>query len=68
MEDTASRLTSCYNRFWEGERWPKVWKKELVKVFKKGALRKCNNQRGVTLLRVINKISVGCCWSGSRKA
>ena len=40
MEDTASRLTSCYNRLWETERWPKVWKKGLVvKVFKKGALR-----------------------------
>ena len=55
MEDTASRLTSCYNRFWESERWPKVWKKAL-KVFKKGALRKCNNRRGVTLLPLINKI------------
>ena len=27
MEDTASRLTSCYNRLWETEKWPKVWKK-----------------------------------------
>ena len=27
MEDAASRLTSCYNRLWEIERWPKVWKK-----------------------------------------
>ena len=39
MEDTAARLTSCYNRIWETERWPKVWKKGLVvKVFKKGDL------------------------------
>ena len=70
IEDTASRPTSCYNRLWETERWPKVWKKELVvKVFKKGDLRECNNWRGVTLLPVISKIlSVGCCWSGSRKA
>ena len=22
MEDTASRLTSCYNRLWETKRWP----------------------------------------------
>ena len=22
MEDTASRLTSCYNRLWETDRWP----------------------------------------------
>ena len=57
MEDTASRLTSCYNRLWETERWPKVWKKGLVvKVFKKGALRQCNNWIGVTLLPVISKI------------
>ena len=67
MEDTARRRTSCYNRFWEGEGWPKVWKKAVVKVFKKGALRKCNNQRGVTLLPIINNISVRCSWSGSRK-
>ena len=57
MEDTASRLTSCYNRLWETERWPKVCKKGLVvKVFKKGALRQYNNWIGVTLLPVISKI------------
>ena len=22
MEDTASRLARCYNRFWESEKWP----------------------------------------------
>ena len=50
MEDTASRLTSCYNRLWETERWPKVWRKGLlVKVFKKGDLHECNNRRGPTL-------------------
>ena len=27
MENTASRLTSCYNKLWETEKWPKVWKK-----------------------------------------
>ena len=57
IEDTASKLTSCYNRLWETERWPKVWKKGLVaKVFKKGDLRQCNNWIGVTLLPVISKI------------
>ena len=51
MEDTASRLTSCYNSLWETKRWPKLWKKELVvKIFKKGCLRKYNNWRGVKLL------------------
>ena len=29
MEETACRLTSCYNRLWETETWPKVWKKAL---------------------------------------
>ena len=44
MEDTASRLTSCYNMLLETERWPKVWKKGLVvKVFKKGDLYEWNN-------------------------
>ena len=57
MEDAESRLTRCYNRLWETEKWPKVWKKGLVvKVFKKGDLRKCNNWRGVTLLPVDSKI------------
>ena len=27
MKGTASRLTSCYNRLWETEKCPKVWKK-----------------------------------------
>ena len=57
IEDTASKLTSCYNRLRETERWPKVWKKGLVaKVFKKGDLHQCNNWIGVTLLPVISKI------------
>ena len=57
MEDTASMLTKCYNRLWETERWPKVWKKGLVvKLFKKGDLCEYNNWRGVTLLPVISKI------------
>ena len=36
MEEFASRLTKCYNRLWETETWPKVWKKGPVKVFNKG--------------------------------
>ena len=56
MEEFASRLTKCYNRLWETETWPKVWKKGPVKVFNKGDLRECNSWRGVTLLPVINKI------------
>ena len=56
MEDTASRLTSCYNRLWETDRWQKVWRKELVKLFRKGSLRECNNWRGVTLLPVISTV------------
>ena len=36
MEDTTSRLATCYNRLWESEKWPQVWKKGLiVKTFKK---------------------------------
>ena len=56
MEDTANRLTSCYNRHWQTKRWPKLWKKELVvKVFKKGSLHEYNNWRGVTLPPVTSK-------------
>ena len=59
MEDTASRLTRCYNRFWESEKWPEVWKKGLiVKIFKKGDLPDCNNWRGVTLQAVV--ITIFC--------
>ena len=53
MEDTASRLTSCYNSVWETKRWPKLWKKEVVK---KGSLSAYNNLRVVTLLPVTSKI------------
>ncbi|KAL9975236.1 hypothetical protein ACROYT_G012370 [Oculina patagonica] len=57
MEDTAHRLTRCYNRLCETERWPEMWKKGLVvKIFKKGDLRDCNNWTGVTLLPIISKI------------
>ncbi|KAL9959458.1 hypothetical protein ACROYT_G032784 [Oculina patagonica] len=57
MEVTAHRLTRCYNRLWETDRWLEIWKKGLVvKIFKKGDLRDCNNWRGVTLLPVISKI------------
>ena len=55
MEDTASRLTRCYNRLWESEKRPAVRKKGLiVKIFQKGDLRDCNNWRGVTFLPVIS--------------
>ena len=44
VEDTASTLARCYNRLWESEKWPQVWKKGLiVKIFKKGDLRDCSN-------------------------
>ena len=57
IEDTASKLTSCYNRLWETERWPKVWKKGLAaKVFTKGDLCQCNNWIGVTLLPLTSEI------------
>ena len=57
MEYTASKLPRCYNRLWESEKWPEVWKKGLVvNIFKKGDLRDCNKWRGVTLLPVISKI------------
>ena len=60
MEDTTSRLATCYNRLWESEKWPQVWKKGLIaKIFKKRYLRNCNNWRGVTLLPVISKMF---CW------
>ena len=39
MEDTTSRLARSYNRLWESEKWPQVWKKGFtVKIFKKGDL------------------------------
>ena len=62
-------MKRCYNRFWENERWPKVWKKGLVvKVFKKGDLHECKNGRGVTSLPAIKKIFLRTLLGGSRKA
>ena len=69
IEDTASRLTRCYNRLWENERWPKRDKKGIVvKVFKKGDLHECNNGRGVTSLPTISKIFSRTLLGESRKA
>ena len=57
MGNTASMLARCYNRLWESEKWPQVWKKGLIaKIFKKRDLRDCNNWRGVTFLSVNSKI------------
>ena len=57
MEVSASRLSWLYKKLWNAEKWPKVWKQGLVvKIFKNGDLRDCNNWRGVTLLPVINKV------------
>ena len=39
IQNTATMLTKLYNRLWETERWPEVWKKRLiVKILKKGDL------------------------------
>ena len=44
MGHTASRVTTYHKKLWETERWPKLWKKELVlKVLKRGSLHGCNN-------------------------
>ena len=57
LETTTSKLVGIYNKIWETETWPKTWKQGLiVKIFKKGDLRDCNNWRGVTLLPVISKV------------
>ena len=69
IEDTASRLTTCYKRLWENERWPKVWKKgRVVGVFQKADLHDCNNGRGMTSLPATSKIFLRMLFGGSRKA
>ena len=50
-------LTRLFRQVWDEERIPEKWKKRLiVKLRKKGDLRKCSNWREVTLLTVTSKI------------
>ena len=43
IEETASRLTSCYNRLWETETWSKVCKCKCKCKCKCGRKCECNN-------------------------
>ena len=57
MEETTNRLHKLFNKLCETETWPNLWKQGLIiKIFKKGDLRDCNNWRGVTFLPVISKV------------
>ncbi|XP_035829459.1 uncharacterized protein LOC101855698 [Aplysia californica] len=56
-ELTAAILQPLFKTIWEGEQIPEDWSTGvIVKVPKKGALRDCNNWRGITLLSVPSKI------------
>ncbi|XP_012939400.1 uncharacterized protein LOC106012114 [Aplysia californica] len=56
-ELTATILHPLFKTIWEGEQIPEDWSTGvIVKVPKKGALRDCNNWRGITLLSVPSKI------------
>lgn len=50
-------LYSLFGRIWEEEKTPTEWAEgHIVKLPKKGDLRKCNNYRGITLLSVPSKV------------
>ena len=58
LEFTTDRVKELVDLIWRLEKVPFKWKRGLIiKIPKKGNLRKCKNWRGVTLLPVVSKIS-----------
>lgn len=57
VNTSTDMLYSLFGRIWEDEKTPTEWAEgHIVKLPKKGDLRKCNNYRGITLLSVPSKI------------
>ena len=53
----AQVLQPLFGTIWEEKQWPDGWMEGVImKILKKGALRNCNNWRGITLLSVPSKI------------
>ena len=47
-------------KVWEEKRVPEDWKKAvIVPLFKKGDRSLCENWRGISLLSVVGKVSIG---------
>ncbi|CAI2733754.1 unnamed protein product [Schistosoma spindalis] len=57
IEVTTNMLHLLFKKIWEQEQVRMDWKEgHLIKISKKGDLRKCENYRGITLLSVIEKV------------
>ena len=53
----ADLLQPLFTDIWEGKKLPKDWTEGVIaKIPRKGALKNCNNWRGITLLSVPSKI------------
>lgn len=56
LEFTTDTVKELIDTIWSLEKVPLKWKRGLIiKIPKKGNLRKCKNWRGVTLLPVVSK-------------
>ena len=62
MEDTASRLTSCYNSVWETKRWPKLWKRKLLRYSRKVVCTNTTTEEESVYYLSLERYSVGCGW------
>ena len=70
----ADLLQPLFTYIWEGKKLPKDWTEGvIVKIPRKGALKNCNNWRGITLLSVPSKIlakiiiqRIAVQWTNSR--
>ena len=57
IETATSVLYSLFSKIWEKEAVPAQWREGIViKLFKKGDLRDCNNYQGIMLLSVPGKV------------
>ena len=57
LDFSASKVKSLIEKIWNKEQIPKKWKKGIIiKLPKKGNLKKCKNWRGITLLPIVSKV------------
>lgn len=60
IETTVGMLYPLFKKIWEEEQTPADWKEGyLIKIPKKGDINNCTNYRGITLLSVLGKNSIG---------
>ena len=57
IEFSTRKVMNLLEKIWNKEEIPETWRKGLIiKLPKKGNLKKCKNWRGITLLPIVSKV------------